>query len=163
MARSKIQDLDEVKAWFDAELPYAEMIRRYRNSYGIETTATMWSNWRRKLGYPTRLDRQALLIPWAVSEEHRALAPIQALRGIAARRAGLDRDKARIALGAQWEHALDEAGLVIHYDPDTEQGFFLVPAREDIDLDVIREPNELRRTSRQYGIPWGSRANASAR
>jgi hypothetical protein len=39
-----------------------------------------------------------------------------------------------------WLEKLRQAGAVVHYEADTKQGFFYVPRRPGIDLDLIREP-----------------------
>ena len=55
------------------------------------------------------------------------------------RRAGREirpQDEARLP---SFKRDLTERGLVVHYDPDTEQGFFYVPARPE-DADLIRVP-----------------------
>jgi len=39
-----------------------------------------------------------------------------------------------------WRLSLADRDLVVHYDPDTQDGFHYVPRRIGIDWDVIREP-----------------------
>lgn len=39
----------------------------------------------------------------------------------------------------KWLAMLEENNAVVHYDPDTEEGFFYVP-REPQDDDIIRRP-----------------------
>ena len=36
---------------------------------------------------------------------------------------------------------LSELDAVVHYDPDTEEGFFRVPRRHGIDKGLVREPH----------------------
>lgn len=40
----------------------------------------------------------------------------------------------------EWLERLSLAGVVVHYDPTTERGFWYVPRRPGVDLDVVREP-----------------------
>jgi hypothetical protein len=43
---------------------------------------------------------------------------------------------------------MEEDGTVLHYDPDTEQGWFYVPKRDGIDTDLIRKPERVTTTRR---------------
>lgn len=49
-----------------------------------------------------------------------------------------------------WLAGLERDGTVIHYDPDTPEGWWYVPRREGIDTDLIRVPE--RKTGRRK---WG--------
>ncbi|WP_432482537.1 hypothetical protein [Kineococcus esterisolvens] len=55
-------------------------------------------------------------------------------------RAGVELKPAEADRLEAFKRGLREQGAVIHYDGDTEQGFFRVPAREGIDTDLIRVP-----------------------
>jgi hypothetical protein len=41
-----------------------------------------------------------------------------------------------------WLSGLERDGVVVHYDPDTIEGWWYVPRRDGIDLDLIYEPAE---------------------
>ncbi|MGP3686256.1 hypothetical protein ACTVZO_16375 [Streptomyces sp. IBSNAI002] len=152
MPASKIVDEQEVIGWFRDGKTYPEMIAIYEEKYGIQTTAPMWSSFRRRRGLDRRNLRADDLLPWKMKEEHRHHYPPIMLR-IEARlreeRAALERgeepkkrvserDKKRLA---SWKNGLKADGhdLVVHYDADTEEGFFLVPRRPE-DTDLIRIP-----------------------
>ncbi|MFG2850885.1 MULTISPECIES: hypothetical protein [Streptomyces] len=150
MARSKIVDESEVIRWFEEERTYPWMQAQYLEKYGIETTIPMWSAFRRRRGLDRRNLRADDLIPWKVKDEHRHLYPALMLRAEGRRRAQeqakadgktpkatiSDRDAKRLA---SWKRMLEADGLVVHYDPDTEDGFFYVP-REEHDAELIRRP-----------------------
>jgi hypothetical protein len=150
MAQSKIVDESEVIRWFEEDRTYPWMQEQYREKYGIETTIPMWSAFRRRRGLDRRNLRADDLIPWKVKDEHRHLYPALMLRAEGRRRAQeqaeaegkkpratiSDRDAKRLA---SWKRMLEDDSLVVHYDPDTEDGFFYVP-REDGDAEFIRKP-----------------------
>lgn len=151
MGASKVQDEGEIKRWFEEGRTYAWMTEEYLRKYNIEIFPSAFANLRRRRGWDRRITRDDELIPWSVKDEHRWAYPVVMLRVEARRRAGRplrDVDAARVE---PWKKELLEKGLVVHYDPDTEDGFFYVPARPGIDTDLIRVPS---RTA-----PRGHRAN----
>ncbi|MFG2209956.1 hypothetical protein ACIQK6_23930 [Streptomyces sp. NPDC091682] len=152
MAGSKIRNESEVLGWFRDGWTYTQMQKYYREVYNEETSIPMWAAFRRRRGLDRRNLRADDLIPWKVKPEHRHKYPAIMLRAEARLRAEndalsrgdtparpvSDRDKQRLA---SWKKDLTEDGLVVHYDPDTSDGFFLVP-REEQDSDLIRAPKE---------------------
>ncbi|MFF8845486.1 hypothetical protein ACF08N_22630 [Streptomyces sp. NPDC015127] len=141
MAKRKIQDEQEVIRWFEEGRTYQWMINEYKRKYNIDTVASMWGNFRRRRGLDRRITRDDDLIPWFVKPEHRWKYPVAMLRVEARLRDGqelTESDKARLD---SWKEMLDEESAVVHYDPDTEDGFFYVP-REPDDTDIIRRPEK---------------------
>ncbi|MFF4244291.1 hypothetical protein ACFYY2_07425 [Streptomyces sp. NPDC001822] len=139
MPARKIQDESEVLGWFEEGMTYEWMQAEYLRKYGIETSIPMWSAFRRRKGLDRRNLRDHDLIPWMIKEEHRHMYPAFMLRAEGRLRAGrelTERDASRLA---SWKNMLAEKGVVVHYDPDTEDGFFYVP-REATDRDLIRAP-----------------------
>jgi hypothetical protein len=57
------------------------------------------------------------------------------------RRAGHRLDLQMEARLRRWRHELELRGLVVDYDPGSEEGFVLVPRRQGVDHDLIREPD----------------------
>lgn len=147
MANSKIVNDEEVERWFAADWPLAEMQRYYREVYHIETSPGMWTRQRIKRGYPRRIVHDPELMPWAVREEHRYEYVPLLLRAEARRRAG--HETSRSAELDRWTAYLREHNLVVHYDPDTEKGWFYVD-RQDGDSDLVAkpDPHTLRRNPR---------------
>ncbi|APC43272.1 hypothetical protein Joe_32 [Streptomyces phage Joe] len=143
MGARKIVDEGEVIRWFEEGRTYAWMIEEYRRKYNIETVPSMWGNFRRRRGLQRRITRNDELIPWAVKPEHRWLYPIGMLR-VEARR----REKGEEALSeleatrlASWKKMLTEENAVVHYDPETEEGFFYIP-RQEGDDDLVHKPKK---------------------
>lgn len=146
-ARSKIQDMSEALRWLEEGRTYQWMVDEYDRKYRVETTISMWSGLRRRTGIPTRIVRDEALVPWAVKEEHRHGNAIGLLRAEARRRAGKPLTPATAETLEVWLSGLAQDGTVVHYDPDTAEGWWYVPRREGIDEDLIREP--VRRTGRR--------------
>lgn len=140
MGASKIVDDDEVKRWFEEGKTYAWMIEEYKRKYNIETSTSMWGNYRARHGLNRRVAWDQDLIPWAIELRHRYSYPILMLRKEARRRAGFEATEEQNHQIDAWLAGMEESGAVLHYDPDTEEGWFYVPRREGIDKDIIREP-----------------------
>lgn len=140
MPATKVVDVQEAIRWIEEEeRPYKWIVEEYRRKYGVETTVVMWGGFRRRHGLTERKVRDPELIPWKVEEEHRWLYPLCMLRVLARRRRGVelsDNDEARLD---SWLRMLKEKDVVVHYDPDSPDGFYYVP-REPTDADVIRKP-----------------------
>ncbi|GAA0967362.1 hypothetical protein [Actinocorallia libanotica] len=141
MGARKIQDESEVIRWFEEGRTYQWMVEEYKRKYNIETVPSLWSNFRRRRGLERRIVRDDELIPWEVKEEHRWLYPIAMLRAEGRRRAGKELKENESTRLASWKKMLEEEGVVVHYDPETEDGFFYVP-RTPEDNDIIRKPKQ---------------------
>lgn len=139
MPARKIQDEGEVIRWFEEGRTYQWMIEEYRRKYNIETVPSLWGNFRRRRGLERRIVRDDDLIPWFVKEEHRWAYPVQMLRSEARRRQGKELREIEESRLEGWLRGLGADNVVVHYDPDTEEGFFYVP-REPTDDDIIRKP-----------------------
>ncbi len=147
MPATKIQNESEVLRWFDEGKTYAWMMDTYLNKYGIATTQSMWSNFRRSRGLEMRITRDDSLIPWAVKPEHRGSAIVRALRFEARRREGRPITQDQQDRVDSLVRKLKDADAVVHYDEDTDQGFFFVP-REAQDTDLVRRPRTTKRRTR---------------
>lgn len=146
MPASKIRDEQELLRWFAEGKTYRWMKEEYARKYNLEVGVSMFSNFRRRRGLDTRIVRDESLIPWHVEPQHRYAYPVMNLRHEARRRAG-EQITPRMASQLEgWKRNLTADNVVVHYDADTEQGWFYVPRREGIDLDLIREPDPKPRT-----------------
>lgn len=139
MPASKIQNESEVLRWFEEGRTYDWMVAEYKRKYQLDTTPNMWAAFRRRRGLPRRNMRDLELIPWRMRDEHMQAYPVIMLRAVARERAGKnlsDRERRRVKT---WLADRERDDTVVHYDADTEQGFFYVPRGED-DRDLIHEP-----------------------
>ncbi|AFU62008.1 putative repressor [Streptomyces phage phiHau3] len=142
MPAKEIQDEQEVIRWFEEGWSYQEMTEEYQRKYNIEMKPSAWGNFRYRKGLDRRIARDDELIPWAVERKHRSLYPLMMLRLEGRRRAGLPNDEEKTKRLESWKQMLEEENAVVHYDPDTVDGFFYVP-REPKDDDIIRKPEKV--------------------
>lgn len=150
--RARIQDEEQVRRWYAEGRTYTWMSDEYERRYNITTTPTFWSYHRRRRGWSRRIVRDDALIPWPITPQHRWHFYFAVLRMEARRRAGASLAKADVSRLEVVKHELAERDLVVAYDPQTEEGFSLVPRRPGIDHDLIREPDDRqRRTIRPPG------------
>ncbi|WP_091219960.1 hypothetical protein [Geodermatophilus siccatus] len=139
MPARKIVDEQEVIRWFQEGRTYDWMCHEYRRKYGIETRPSLWGNFRRRRGLTRRTVRDDELIPWAVKPEHRGAHALQMLRLEARARAGEPVREGDAARHRNFMRNLADQNAVVEYDPDTPEGFRIVP-RQQGDTDVIRRP-----------------------
>jgi len=135
----KIQDESEVLRWFEEGRTYQWMTEEYERKYNITMTGSAWGNFRRRKGIARRITRDDDLIPWLVKREHRWNYDLAMLRAEARRRAGRPLKPHVEERLESWLRTLHEADAVVHYDPETADGFHLVK-REKGDTDLIHEP-----------------------
>ncbi|NEA50465.1 hypothetical protein G3I35_30400 [Streptomyces sp. SID10815] len=138
-ARSKVQDTAEAVRWLREGKSYAWMVETYLEKYNIQTTTSMWATFRHRQGLDLKITRDSDLIPWTVAEKHRWKYPLTMLRYEARKRAGHELKADQQERLDNWKAALAEGDRVVHYDPETEAGFFLIP-RGDGDTDLIHQP-----------------------
>jgi len=141
MPGSKIVDQQEVLRWFADGWTAPQMIEEYRRKYNLETSPSMWGNFRKRHGLAARNVRDTSLIPWQVEERHRFRYPLEMLRLEAQARAGRQLRGDDAARHDSFLKRLQERGEVIEYLPETEDGFHYVSRRPQ-DRDIIRAPRQ---------------------
>ncbi|MFE2104297.1 hypothetical protein ACFXAF_00225 [Kitasatospora sp. NPDC059463] len=145
-AKTLVQDRAEAIRWLvDEGRDYKWMVAKYREKYNIETTVSMWASFRARNGLPRKIARDENLIPWEVRMEHRWAYPVVMLRFEARLREGRDISEVDQSRLDSWKQMLRDDKLVVHYVPDTDDGFFYVP-REKQDNDLIRAPRRVKAT-----------------
>ncbi|WP_412540240.1 hypothetical protein R8Z50_31165 [Longispora sp. K20-0274] len=97
--------------------------------------------------FPARVSQDAGLVPWDAEPIHQFHLLLTRLRDEERRRSGDRLDLETHARLRAWTARLRAHGLVVDYDPTTEQGFHLVPARPGIDTDLIRVPTAYARAA----------------
>ena len=107
------------------------------------------SSWR-----PAAAPSRDPIVPWAVKAEHRWARPLAMLRIESRRRAGFDVPGEDLDRLSRFRSELAQRNLVVHYEPRTGQGWWLVPRRRGIDADLIREPD----AADAAGHPWAAGA-----
>lgn len=142
--------MQEAVRWLEEGKTYQWIVEEYRRKYHVETTISMWAALRRRSGIDNRIVRDEALIPWAVKPEHRHSHAVAMLRAEARQRAGKTLTPLVADMLGTWKEGLARDGAVVHYDADTAEGWWYLPVREGVDLDLIREPE--RRTGRRNGV-----------
>lgn len=142
MSEKKIKDEAEVRRWFMRGETYAWMQAEYKRKYGVEISASAFTNLRRAKGWSRRQARDTSLIPWAVAPRHRHKYPVLMLRAESRVRAGLPINDELDNRLTNFKKRLQSENLVVAYDPDSDEGFTLVKPRKR-DTDLIRVPDEV--------------------
>ena len=83
------------------------------------------------------------MIPWApIKREHRGRYLVKMLRAARRRELGLKNSPALEADLDLFLSSLTDNHAVVHYEPETEQGFFRVPRRDGVDTWLVRDPSK---------------------
>lgn len=117
-----------------------EIVAYLREHENISVTRQAISAWRRRRGERKR-QMAPRAIPWNLRPEHIMSEPARVVRWHARVERG---DRLSHDERARYEKALNflrERDLVFHYDPDTPEGWCLVPRRPGIDTGVVRVPD----------------------
>ena len=139
--RSKIQNVQQFIDWYNQGMSYSDMAKQWMKENDDVITPAAFSNLRVRLGLRPRLaQRDPKLIPWVVRSEHYAALPMRMFHTKTRQAHRLPVNPEMLQRLAEWEALLKAQNLVVHYEPNTDQGFFYVPAREGIDNGLIREP-----------------------
>lgn len=141
-AKTKIEDEGEALRWIEEGRTYTWMAAEHQRKYGVRLAPTTFSELRKRHGLPRRAARNLDLLPWAVRREHRKGYLLGILRIEARLRAGMAVNESEAAKVEGFKSRLTRDRRVIHYEPDTDRGWFLVPRREGIDTDLIRKPEK---------------------
>ena len=134
-----VRDVDEAVDWIEQGRSVDWVRQEYERRYNVETTRGMWELFVRSHVVRERTVRSEL-VPWDVLEQHQWSTHLAMLRVEEWNRAGQWVPSSDHARHAAWRQSLDAAGLVVDYDPASEDGFVLVPRRAGVDTDVIRDP-----------------------
>lgn len=79
-------------------------------------------------------------IPWTVHEEHQTHYAARMLRLLGRRRKGIANSAESDQRLDSWLAQLKDAGAVVVYHPETDDGFFYIPGTPDIEgIPVMRE------------------------
>lgn len=125
-------------------LTYREVAERLRRDFNIDVKPNSITAWRRRRGEDYRRPRHEDLLPWRVKSEHTYMYIPKLLRWESRLRAGEavhPGDQRKVELFKQRLANAFPNGGVVHYDPDTDQGWWIVERRPGIDNDIIRNPD----------------------
>lgn len=140
MGYGVIPDKHELEAWLRAGVTPREASERYA-ARGLHVSPGAISTARHRYGWPRFKMSHEGLIPWKVAPQHVRLHDHRMLSEESRRRQGA---KLRPLFERQldsWLRRLDEEGAVVHYDADTDQGWWWVDRRRGVDTDIIRVPD----------------------
>jgi hypothetical protein len=136
---AKIEDRQEfVRLVRDEKMRNRDILAYYAER-GIHLRPSAISMAKRRYGLDVR-EAHGDLLPWTVHEDHRGLYAAKMLRLEGRRRRGDKLSEDQLRYLSNWKRKLEDDGTVVHYEYDTEEGWFYVPRRPGIDNDLIRDP-----------------------
>ena len=140
-AKRKMPSDSTLQKWLDEGLNHEEIQARILEREGEEVALSSISSHLSRVGLTHRV-RYNEFIPWGkISVDHNHCYQLVQLRIGARISKGLPvRDSDRRRFEA-WEDQLRAQGAVVHYEYNSPEGFYYVPARAGIDTGLVRVPN----------------------
>lgn len=139
-AKRKMPSDSTLEKWLGEGLDHRGIQRRIFEQDGVEVALSTISGHLSRVGLTNRI-RYDEFIPWGrIALDHNHAYQLTMLRTGARLSKGLPvraLDKQRFE---DWAAQLKEAGVVVHYEYDSPDGFYYVPARAGIDKGLVREP-----------------------
>jgi hypothetical protein len=140
-ARRKMPSDSTLEKWLEEGLSHKGIQERIKQQTGEEVALSTVSGHLSRIGLANRV-RYDEFIPWGrISLDHNHAYQLTMLRIGARLKKGLPvrpLDKNRFE---DWAAQLKEKGVVVHYEYDSPDGFYYVPARKGVDNGLVREPS----------------------
>lgn len=143
MGRTKLVPAkDELRKMLSAGMSHGEIAQVVYERTGQRVTPAAVSVARLRYGLPAQAPKYVDALPWRVKVEHNTRYIARMLRAHARRKAGLPLPPETERRLDTWINTLKANNAVVHYQPNTEEGFFYVDPRPGIDRGLIRVPDE---------------------
>lgn len=140
-AKRKMPSDSTLEKWIAEGLDHKAIQRRIEEQEGIEVALSTISGHLSRIGLTNRV-RYDDFIPWGrISVDHNHAYQLTMLRTGARLAKGLPvrpLDRQRFEA---WAEQLRENNVVVHYEINSPDGFYYVPARAGIDKGLIRVPD----------------------
>lgn len=140
-AKRKMPSDSTLEKWLDEGMSHKEIQARIKAETGEDVALSTVSGHLSRIGLANRV-RYDDFIPWGrISLDHNHAYQLTMLR-IGARLSKslpvrpLDKNRFE-----DWAAALKEKNVVVHYEYDSPDGFYYVPARKGVDKGLVREPS----------------------
>jgi hypothetical protein len=115
----------------DSGLTHKQIAETITRETGYPVSRSSISAALHRAGQTSPAKKYAEELPWVVRQEHQTHYAARMLRVLGRRRAGLVNSAETDQRLDSWLETLAEAGAVVTYVPDTEEGFFYVEGKPD--------------------------------
>ena len=126
----RVPDADQLRAYLDKGLTHAEIAEAWLKDSGISVSRSTISMAVARFNLTDHSPRAHIrhkdLIPWKLEQEHVYKPEARLLRLEGRRRAGHQLRDDEIRWLENWKAELAAANAVVHYEPDTDEGFYWV-------------------------------------
>jgi len=137
--RSKLPGISELVTLVNAGMTHEQIATRIAELTGQPISRSSVSAALSRAGKTNRI-RYLRELPWKVRGEHARRYHPMMLRLQARLDSGQNLSAQELRRVTAWRNALTRQKAVVHYEPDTESGWWKVRRRDNIDLWWIREP-----------------------
>lgn len=142
-APQKVPNKTELRRYLSKGMTQQQIVDAWEKDSGVRVSrsAIAMAIERNSLSSAHQRPEYTDLLPWRVAAEHRWHYDARMLRLEGRRRAGRKLTEREGTFLDRWKNELLEASAVIHYERDTEDGFFWVPRLPEHGDDLIDRSN----------------------
>lgn len=154
MAIQRVPGKGELKRYLNSGMTQAQIVEAWADDSGERVSRSAIAMAIARFGLKSAHQRPEYrdLLPWTVAEEHRHHIDARMLRLEGRRRAGGELSEGELRWLTNWKNELERVNAVVHYERDTDEGFFWVP-REAHTHDLIWEDPPGSNGSSPQGTP----------
>jgi len=134
----------ELRAYLSQGLTQQQIVDAWKRDSGVTVSRSAIAMAIERYGLKSAHPRARYeeLLPWRVAIEHRERTDARMLRLEGRRRAGQKLGEKEERWLDGWLEQLREQNAVIHYDRDTEQGFWWIPREPEHGDEIINRPKQ---------------------
>lgn len=128
--------VSELRRMVDSGLTHKQIAEKVSRKTGYPVSRSTISSALHRAGAAAPSKKYPDEIPWRVREEHQTHYAARMLRLLGRRRRGIRNSAESDQRLDAWLNQLKEAGAVVVYVPDTDDGFFYVAGEPDNELGI---------------------------
>lgn len=129
-----LPDNNTLQRWVEEGLTHEQITERVYETTGQKVARSTVAAALHRAGLTTPQNRYEVEIPWRVRSQHAAAYPARMLRDLGRIRAGGSLPDDEMARFAAWMERIETEQVVVAYDPESDVGFFYVPADQPTDF-----------------------------
>lgn len=142
MPPTRVPNKTQMRQYLERGLTQAQIVDAWEQESGFRVSrsaiAMAIERYDLKSAHPR--PRYEDLLPWTVAVEHRQHIDARMLRLEGRRRAGQRLSESEARWLQQWKDDLERVGGVVHYERDTDEGFFWIPREKEHGDELIARP-----------------------
>lgn len=132
---ARVPDKNKLAGYLDRKMTQAQIVAAWEDESGMRVSRSAIAMAIERYGLKSANPRPTYhdMLPWRIATEHQMHHDARMLRLESQRRAGKELDERDARHLNAWLEQLADSNAVVHYERDTEEGFFWV-SRNEVDV-----------------------------